>query len=260
MSTYTPSTAGLATSSSWISGQQRRRTGALTILPCLLNIAHGEVTDLDRGFGRQWDKIYRIRLPHLRRHPSEVIASWRDNFASIWPPGNQFFAPENGIKPGEIALIKLSIPGTRLPFLATGVYIDDVDDESFTYMAMAGHPIAGSMRFSAFIDEYGVLVAQAHARLRASDPLYEVGIRISGKKEDAFWRETLENLASFFYTPGVFEQYIHCVDHRLRWHEAKNLRDNAALRSMIYYLSFPLRFLRYFIQARRRKQPEHQQQ
>ena len=43
-----------------------------------------------QGFGKMWQKTYVVRLNGITMTPQEVIATWRDNFASFWPKGNRF--------------------------------------------------------------------------------------------------------------------------------------------------------------------------
>jgi hypothetical protein len=95
---------------------------------------------------------------------------------SFWPKGNRFLAPL-GIAPGEVAVLDLSMPG-RIK-LSTGVLVMYADDESFTLMTPQGHMFAGWITFSAYPQE-GVTVAQAQVLMRASQPLYEVGMTMGG--------------------------------------------------------------------------------
>lgn len=228
----------------WIDPKSGQPARPFTVLPCLLNIRKSWLAGVEQGFGQHWRKQYQIRLAGSPVTPEEVIAIWRNRFADFWPPGNLFFPPADGIENGEIALLKLSVPGQRWPFMATGVSIHNVTPTTFTYTALAGHPIAGSMSFSAFSED-GVTVARAEANLRASDPLFELAIRLTGKMEDQFWRSTLENLATHFNAKGLYSFEANCLDRRLHWRHARNLTRNAAVRSTIYLLTFPLRFITY---------------
>lgn len=58
-----------------------------------------------QGFGKMWQKTYRIRLPGGAVTPAEVISTWKREFPRFWPQGNRFYAPLAGIQPGEVALI-----------------------------------------------------------------------------------------------------------------------------------------------------------
>src|SRR6266536_1443416 len=83
---------------------------------------------------------------------------------------------------------------TRAP---TGALNLNVDDESFALMTPEGHTFAGWVTFSAYDD--GCTVAQVTAQLRATDPIYELGMRLGAHKmEDKHWAHTLQALAADF--------------------------------------------------------------
>src|SRR5262245_10865159 len=63
-----------------------------------------------QGFGQLWQKTFRIRLDD-QREPAEVVAHWKAHFPELWPKGNTFYAPLDGIKPGEVALLKITAAG-----------------------------------------------------------------------------------------------------------------------------------------------------
>lgn len=228
----------------WIDPKTGRPARPFAILPCLLNIRHAMIAGTDEGFGQFWHKRYQIQLDGIQVTPEEVIRLWRQDFPNLWPPGNRFYIPPGGIENGEIALLKLALPGRLRPVIATGVIVENVTPTAFTYTAFSGHPIAGSMSFSAF-SRNGSTVAQADAYLRASDPLFEIGIRLTGKKEDQFWRLTLENLARALGANGIYSFEVECLDPHLHWNKAGNLFRNAAIRSGIFYLTLPFRVLYY---------------
>ena len=104
-----------------------------------------------QGFGRMWQKTYRVPLDGANVTPAEVIEVWKTDFPEFWPKGSQFFAPLTGIAPGEVARSRR--PRRRLK-LSTGVLVLYADDESFTLMTPQGHMFAGWITFSAF-DEDG---------------------------------------------------------------------------------------------------------
>src|SRR4029077_11906342 len=121
---------------------------------------------------------------------------WKEEFPAFWPRGSQFHAPLTGISPGEVALLQASLGGGLK--LSTGILVIYADEESFTFMTPQGHMFAGWITFSAFEDG-GVTVAQAHVLMRASDPLYEMGMTFGGhKQEDRHWEHTLQSLAQAF--------------------------------------------------------------
>ena len=61
--------------------------------------------------------------------------------------------------------------------LSTGVLVLFADEESFTLMTPQGHMFAGWITFSSFVED-GETFAQAQVLMRASDPLYEIGMTL----------------------------------------------------------------------------------
>lgn len=199
-----------------------------------LNAANG-------GFGRLFQKTFSVRLAGAAVTPEEVIQIWKTRFAEFWPKGQKMFLSEGGIAPGEVGVINASIPGT--PTMATGVLVIYADDESFSFMSPEGHPFAGPLTFSAHTDE-GATVVQVHELTRASDPFWELAMMmpvLGERMQNDLWRQTLGNLAKHFGVDAPVESKIACVDTRRQWKNAKNIWQNAAIRSG---LSAPLRLVR----------------
>ena len=194
-----------------------------------------------QGFGQMWQKTYRVRLEGITIQPSEVIKVWKENFPKFWPKGNRFHAPLTGIAPGEVALLNLSMPaGIRL---STGVLVLYADDESFTLMTPQGHMFAGWITFSAYEGD-GCTVAQAQVLIRANDPMYEIGFRFGGHaKEDRFWQDTLKSLAKYFGVEAQVQTRKVCVDPKLQWSQAKNIWHNSAIRTTLYTMGTPVRWV-----------------
>jgi hypothetical protein len=192
-----------------------------------------------QGFGKMWQKTYKVGLGRAAATPQEVIAEWKANFPKFWPPKNSFYGPLTGIAPGDVALLNLTMPG-RLK-LSTGVLVLYADDESFTLMTPQGHMFAGWITFSAY-DEDGETVAQAQVLMRANDPMYEMGLAMGGhRSEDRFWEHTLTALAAHFEVEGEVDTQVVCVDKKRQWRNARNLRYNAAMRSALYSMGAPFR-------------------
>ena len=204
-----------------------------------------------QGFGPLWQKTYRVRLPGDAATPAELIATWKERFPEFWPRGNRFYAPLSGIAPGEVAVLNLAMPG-GLP-LSTGVLVLYADEESFTLMTPQGHMFSGWITFSAYREEGedgedGCTVAQAQVLMRANDPLYELGLRLGGhRQEDVFWARTLAALAAHFGVTEPVETRVVCVDRRLQWSQARNVWHNAAMRTAVYVVASPLRRARTLI-------------
>jgi hypothetical protein len=194
-----------------------------------------------QGFGKMWQKTYRIRLDGNKVKPVELIKVWKQEFRTFWPQGNQFYAPLTGIAPGEVALISLAAGPMKL---STGVMVLYADDESFTLMTPQGHMLAGWITFSSY-KEGEHCVAQAQVLMRAQDPLSEIGLIMGGhSSENRFWSNTLRALGKRFGEEVEPEMQVTCVDPRRRWSQAKNVWHNAGIRSGLYLAGAPLRWLR----------------
>ena len=246
----TPETTPVAVvvSKSDSSGHWARRVSALDVdessIPVggiNLNVEGRRAVGPIQGFGKMWQKTYRVRLTGTALSPMEVVKTWKDHFPTFWPANNWFYAPLTGITPGEVAVLNLTMPGHLR--LSTGVLVLYADDESFTFMTPEGHMFAGWITFSAAQEE-DVTVAQAQILMRAQDPLTEVGLTLGGHKaEDAFWEATLRAVAAHFGVTAQVETRVVCVDGRRQWSNAKNIVYNAAIRSGLYMATSPLRWM-----------------
>ena len=208
-----------------------------------INVTGRQLAGPLQGFGQLWQKTYRIRLTNAQATPQLVIKTWRENFPKFWPKGNNFYAPLTRIEPGEVAVLNLALPGGMR--LSTGVRVIYADDESFTFMTPEGHMYAAMITFSAF-EEDAATVAQVQPLIRASDPMYEIGMRLgfAHRMEDQFWHHTLQALAAHFDVQGApVQQKNTLVDPKLQWKYTKNIWNNAAIRSTMYVAATPLRWV-----------------
>ena len=208
-----------------------------------INVTGRRPTAPMNGFGRMWQKTYRAPIGDAGElAPEQVIAAWKERFSEFWPAGNRFFAPLAGIAPGEVAALDLAMPGGLK--LSTGVLVLFADDESFTLMTPEGHMFAGWITFSSFVED-GSTYAQAQVLMRASDPLYELGMSLGGghRQEDAHWMHTISALGAHFGATVVVEVQSVCVDRRRQWSRARNVWHNAGIRSGLHMVSAPLRML-----------------
>ena len=144
-----------------------------------INVSGRRPTAPIHGFGKMWQKTYRSSLAGVDVSPAEVISTWKQHFSEFWPKKSKFFAPLAGIAPGEVAALDLGMPGGLK--LSTGVLVLFADEESFTLMTPQGHMFAGWITFSSFIED-GATQAQAQVLMRASDPLYEIGMVLGGHR------------------------------------------------------------------------------
>jgi hypothetical protein len=200
-----------------------------------LNAANG-------GFGRLFQKTFSVQVGSDVT-PQSVIATWKTRFGDFWPKGQRMFLPATGIAAGEVGIINASLPGA--PTMATGVLVIYADDVSFSFMTPEGHPFAGPLTFSAHTDEYGFTVAQVQELTRASDPFWELAMMVpvlGERMQNDIWRSTLANLAKHFGSPdATVQSKIVVVDSRRQWRNAKNIWQNAGIRSG---LTAPARWLR----------------
>lgn len=200
-----------------------------------LNAANG-------GFGRLFQKTFTVQIGS-QVTPQAVIETWKTRFGEFWPKGQRMFLPAGGIAPGEVGIINASLPGA--PTMATGVLVIYADDVSFSFMSPEGHPFAGPLTFSAHVDEAGVTVAQVQELTRASDPFWELAMMVpvlGERMQNDIWRSTLANLARHFdAADATVSSQIVIVDNHWQWRNAKNIWQNAAIRSG---LSAPLRLIR----------------
>ena len=213
-----------------------------------LNVQGRRLASPIQGFGKMWQKTYQVTLPERISAP-EVIATWKQRFPEFWPEGNRFYAPLTGIAPGDVALLNMTMPGRMT--LSTGVMVLYADEESFTLMTPQGHMFAGWITFSA-TERGGETVAQAQVLMRASDPLFEVGLTLGGhRQEDRFWEQTLTRLAAHFDHPASVQTSVVCVDGRRQWSKWRNVWHSAAIRSGLYMLGAPGRGLKRLLGRRR---------
>lgn len=212
-------------------------TGALNI-----NVDGRQGLSPLQGFGQMWQKTYRVRLIGATITPTEVIKAWKENFPTFWPKGNRFHAPLTGIRPGEVALINMAIPG-GIP-LSTGVMVLYADEESFTFMTPQGHTFSGWITFSSY-EEENCTVVQAQVLMRSYDPIYEFGFRFLGasKTEDVFWQRTMRSLATYFHIDAEVETLVVCIDPKTQWSQFWNIRYNSAIRTTIYKMTTPVRWM-----------------
>jgi Domain of unknown function (DUF1990) len=195
-----------------------------------------------QGFGRLWQKTYQVRLVGMEATPEEVVKVWKEHFPKFQPPQSQFYPSLTGVAPGEVLFISASVGGMPV---YTGVRVIYADDESFTVMTPEGHPESGWNTFSAYQDEDGTTVAQIQSLARADDPIYEMAFRIVGSTaQERIWTHVLKSLAAHFGVnePVTLEKV--CVDPKLQWSYVKNVWQNAGVRSMLYTMAGPMRWVR----------------
>jgi hypothetical protein len=181
-----------------------------------------------------------VRLESSNATPADAISVLKERFGEFWPKGSRFYSPLSGIAPGEVALLSVSAGPVRL---STGVLVLYADEESFTLMSPEGHMLSGWITFNA-LEDAGCTVVQGQVLMRAPDPLAELALTFGGhKSEDRQWVHTLTALGSHFGLTATVDASTACVDPRRNWSQAKNILHNAGIRSFMYSLSAPARWL-----------------
>lgn len=198
-----------------------------------INVDGRRTSSPPEGFGRLWEKRYRLCLHDTDLDPRQIISLWRSEFRDFWPKGNDLFPSGNAaIAPRTTALLNLTLPGGLV--LATGLMVIYADETSFSFMTAEGHTLSGWITFSCFRDNQSTFI-QIHPLFRASDPLIELGFRMgAAAQEDRFWHETLGNLARRLGTHGEVAQQNILVDPSIQWNRFANIRYSAAIRSTLY--------------------------
>jgi hypothetical protein len=211
-----------------------------------LNVEGRRLAGALQGFGKMWQKTYRVEVG-ASATPENVIAAWKKNYSSFWPPGDRLYAPFTTLNTGDVAVINSTQGGVTL---STGVMVVYADDQSFTFMTPQGHPFAGWITFSAF-EEHGGTAAQIELLMRTGDPIYEAAfMTFAGKREDKMWQHTLRSVAAHFGSEEPVSQDVVCVDPKRQWSQTKNIRHNAAIRSGVYALGSPFRGVRNLLRRK----------
>jgi hypothetical protein len=214
-----------------------------------LNVEGRQPVSPLQGFGQMWQKTFKVRLTGVSLTPAEVMEIWKANFPKFQPVENRFYPTMSGLSPGQVVLIDAKVPalpGTPsiLP-VSTGVLVMYADDTTVTVMTPEGHPESGWNTFSTY-EEDGCIVAQCQSLCRPNDPLYELFNRYLGSsaQQDKIWIYVLNSLAEHFGVQGQVMTGKILVDPKVQWNQAKNIWQNAAIRTVIYFVATPFRWLR----------------
>jgi hypothetical protein len=85
---------------------------------------------------------------------------------------------------------------------------------------------------------------QIQALIRASDPIFETMNAFGGHYyEEKFWIGTLQAVGRHFGHDVAVEKRRVCVDKRRQWRHWRNVWHNAAIRTGLYLLAAPFRWL-----------------
>jgi hypothetical protein len=250
MSSSTPDQGPPRDAAYWAKAVSTLQLGTVPPEAINLNVNGKRLVGPMQGFGKMWQRTYRVELRGAEVTPAEVISSWKQQFATFWPKRGRFYGP-TAIAPGDVALLNLNIAGGLR--LATGIIVLYADEESFTFMNPQGHMFAGWITFSAAA-EGDTTIAQAQVLVRANDPLYELAMPLGlSRIEDRFWQQTLGALAAHLGVErATVQTTIVCVDRRRQWANARNLWHNAGIGSVLYAMSAPMRRFTRPLRALRR--------
>ena len=214
-----------------------------------INVEGRRLASPIQGFGKMWQKTYQVRIPAERVSNIDLIATWKERFTEFWPEGNRFYGPLTAIQPGDVALLKMTLPGKMK--LSTGVMVLFADEEAFTLMTPEGHMLAGWITFSA-TEVDGETVVQTQVLMRASDPIFELGLTLGGhRQEDRFWNQTLTALAAHFGEEADVDTQVVCVDKKRQWSKWRNVWHSSAIRSTLYTLGAPGRAVKRLFRRNR---------
>lgn len=215
-----------------------------------INVAGRRRAGALQGFGRLWQKTYQVRLVGTQKTPAEIMQIWKEKFAELQPPENQFYPPMTGIKPNDVLFISAKVPAfpgspSILP-ISSGVTVLYVDDFQLTVMTPEGFPVSGWNTFSVMEAEDGTPLAQVQSLERSSDPIYEMFDRYFGSaaQQEKIWKTVLGNLAAHLGVAGEVTLEKVCVDDTVQWSSAKNIWKNAGARTVIYMLGTPFRWVK----------------
>lgn len=203
------------------------------------NVEGRDVTSVEDGFGKLWRKRFWVRLEDADVTPSGLIDVWKKRYTEFWPEGSHLYQPPEGLEKGDVAAADLAmIAGTRV---ATGIIVLNVDDTSFTFATLQGHTFCGTITFSG-VEEDGATVARVDVLMRASDPIYEIGMPLGGHQhENKFWEASLHALAKYFGVEAHPQMDMTCLDDHRQWRNIGNIRYNAFLHTIFQVVTRPFR-------------------
>ena len=64
-----------------------------------------------QGFGKLWQKTYRVRLSGVEVTPEEAVRGWKERFPEFQPPNSRFYPSMAGVAPGGGLFITASVGG-----------------------------------------------------------------------------------------------------------------------------------------------------
>ena len=224
----------------WAKPVEHLEVGDLPDEALNLNVEGRALSGAVQGFGPLWQKTYQIRLEEANVTPQQLVEVWKAEYPSFWPDNSNMYRAMARLEPGDVGVINASQSGLKL---STGVYVMYSDDVSFAFAVPQGHMLSGWITFSAHEDD-GSTVVQVQPYFRTSDPLYDLAFKLYfDRKEDEIWHHTLHAIAARFGVEGKVEQESVRIDKKRQWKRAGNIRYNAGIRSGIYGMTTPFRWV-----------------
>lgn len=181
------------------------------------------------GFGKMWQKTFRLMIDKPEFTPEDIINKLKQNFVAFQVPENFFFPTSKGLSPGALVFIDSATPGG---VVSTGIYVLYMDDTSFTYVTPQGHPEAGWITFSAK-EEEGKIRLQIQGLVRASDPFFEIAYAIAGQAfQEKIWLNVLTQMAKHLEIEDNGQMVKYKPANYCQWGKCGNIWYNAQLRSL----------------------------
>jgi hypothetical protein len=193
------------------------------------NVGGRHVAPPAAGFGQLWRKELSLTIAN-GPGAVDLMSYWKQHLHQIWPQTGDLYLPHRGISEGDLLGIDLGVGPVKL---STGVVVIESNDTAFTLLSPEGHMFAGWNRFSTSDIVEGTRAAVT-IEMRASDPLYELGLSFGGHRaEERFWAEMLWNLAERFGQRPKVRLTRRRLDKNRQWKAAGNIWQNAFIRTMI---------------------------
>ncbi len=182
-----------------------------------------------KGFGKMWQKTFRLMIDKPEFTPEDIINKLKQNFVAFQVPENFFFPTSKGLTPGALVFIDSATPGG---VVSTGIYVLYMDDTSFTYVTPQGHPEAGWITFSAK-EEDGKIRLQIQGLVRASDPFFEIAYAIAGQAfQEKIWLNVLTQMAKHLEIEDNGQMVKYKPANYCQWGKCGNIWYNSQLRSL----------------------------
>ncbi len=188
----------------WAKNVSTLRLGEVPPEAINLNVTGKRLVGPIQGFGKLWQKTYRVELTGVDTTPAAVIATWKQAFAYADEESFTFMTPQGHIFAGWIT------------FSAADTGPDGVTAAQVQVLLRANDPLY----------ELGMPIVI----MRKEDRFWQQ--TLANLASHLGVAEPLPTTA------------VVCVDRRRQWSHAGNVWHNAGIRSALYKLGTPVRALR----------------